>query len=223
MADIDVKLDFKNFSRYRRALDKAALQPILEKHVASRTKLIGLHAEKLVRKLIKASGVPPPNAALTAFIKGSSKPLVDHGQVFQSVTSQQQAWNQIFVGILRKDKNYNIAEALHDGKDIPVTDKMRTMFFYLWLASTGRYDPAKLTGRAAELWLRRPALGWFPLKEDTRIIKIPARPFIKQVFEGPELRGLAEKHWANAVREALFELTQGREYTSSYRKGLGGG
>ena len=47
--------------------------------------LLGLHAKTLVQKTIIA-GVDPPNAPSTIKRKGSSKPLIDHGQLYRSVS-----------------------------------------------------------------------------------------------------------------------------------------
>lgn len=46
--------------------------------------LLGLRAKTLVQRTIIA-GVDPPNAPSTIKRKGSSKPLIDHGQLYRSI------------------------------------------------------------------------------------------------------------------------------------------
>ncbi len=65
----------------RKVLEKVATRKLpLEKGLA----LIGERAAADVRRTV-TSGVPPPNAPSTIAAKGSSKPLVDTGQLLRSI------------------------------------------------------------------------------------------------------------------------------------------
>jgi hypothetical protein len=132
---------------------------------------------------------------------------VDKGDLWQAITSKQRRWDRVFVGLLQTDALFNIGRALHEGATIPVTKKMRAMFFYLWLASqqaqghrTGR--PVRLTGRAAELFDR--FKDWKPLRDTTTAIKIPPRPFIAEALND-DAKQKMKLNWANAVQAAIRE------------------
>jgi len=183
-------LSYANFSQKARTVFENA------------TEKVGLYGVKYVRQAIQESNFIP-NEPLTLALKGSSKPLVDTGHgIFQAITHQVVGPFTVFVGILRMSEDYNIATTLHDGAVIPVTDKMRGLFYILWLVSQGTVDESELEGRARELWDAMPG-GWKPLKQDTLAIYIPARPFIKQAFGKTELHEKAKQIWQTAVNEVL--------------------
>lgn len=186
---MEMALDAKKFDKNAKALLRKA------------SVLNGKLAEKRIRQAL-ASGDFAPNAALTIAIKGSTKPLVDQGQLFQFITSKVVRDTTVFVGILRTDEHYNIAVALHEGVTIRVTPAMRGLFFILWQASTGKFDPSKLTGRAAELFERMPD-GWRPLKDSTRSIVIPPRPFITRALAAADFKEKIKGNWRMALREAI--------------------
>jgi hypothetical protein len=178
------------------------------KYLRRATAINAKKAESMIRKNIQ-SGVSPPNKPLTMAIKGSSKPLVDTGQgIFQAVTSTLVNYKTAFVGVLRTSESFNIALALHEGTEIKVTDSMRGLFWLLWLVSTGAVPSESLTGRAADLWKRMPG-GWKPIRRSTKVIVIPSRPFIRQVFEDPKLSAFCLNNWHAAIRAAMTEVAKG--------------
>lgn len=146
-----------------------------------------------------------PNAALTSAIKRSSKPLVDSGHLFKSVTSVQTDWHTAEVGVLRGDPHVAIAEIVHEGRDIEVTQSMRALFAILAEASAGSIDPSRLTGRAQELFGRM-SKGWKALRPSTTHIKIPARPYLREVVEDPRVNLLCGKNWLTAISRATAGL-----------------
>jgi phage gpG-like protein len=202
-----VSIQFKNFDKFGKALNSTRFRSLLQKHVARATGRAARITQKAIRQEIK-SGVPPRQAALTAALKGSSKTLVDKGDLFQSISVDQKSWDQAFVGVHRKAGIYNIAEALHEGREIPVSQKMRALFFYLWLASMSANGmrtgpPPRLTGRAAQLFQQ--FKDWLPLKDSTRIIRIPARPFLRRAFAQADLQKRIQEEWRSAVDQAYRE------------------
>jgi len=104
------------------------------------------------------------NHPFTVALKGSSKPLIDKGDLIGNVTISPKLW-VTFVGILRGTQKkgssgkkvdlVNIAYMQENGYQIKVTDKMRG-----FLAFHGLY-----------------------LKETTTHLIVPPRPFIKPVFD----------------------------------------
>lgn len=188
---------------------QAMLKPGLAKKEVQKTvgKATGRNAQLLLKAIRKAiqSGNYAPNAALTVDIKGSSKALVDSGNLFQAITATQQSPTVAFVGILRTDEAFNVGVAIHEGFTTKVTEKMRGLFFILWLASQGSVPSGELTGRAKELFAR--FQGWKPLNEDTTEIRVPARRFIGDPFENSGLKRKIVVNWNNAVREGLIKAS----------------
>ena len=146
------------------------------------------------------------NAALTRAIKGSAKPLVDNSDLFKAVTSKTLGVFKVFAGVLRTEGVYNIAKTLHEGVDIPVTKKMRSLFYVLWLASQDAADGGSrlkgaVGGRAAELFAK--FQDWKPLGVNTAVIRIPARRFLQGITKDPQLRTSVEEGWSHAIQRAL--------------------
>ena len=161
-------------------------------------------AEREMRRVIRSCNFAA-NADLTVAIKRSSKPLVDRGELFQAVTSRLLTSTSGFVGIKRTDGKYNVAVALHNGRTIRVTAKMRGLFRVLWLASKGGI--IALTGAAAELFRRKPK-GWYPLSPRTKHIRLPARPFATMTFKSRDLKKRVKANWERAIQEFLKQAAR---------------
>lgn len=119
-----------------------------------------------------------PITALTASRKGSSKALIHHGDLMNAITYRvDEGKLQVFVGILRNTRGRNketgapymvdIADVHEFGRVIEVTPKMRRFF------------------------LREFGIA---LKPTTTHIYIPARPFLRPVFEAEKGNVLKEFH-----------------------------
>jgi len=203
-----ISLKLTGFAELKGALKGAKFKKALEKHVGRATGRSSKMLEREVRQAIKKGGFSR-NAALTTAIKHSSKPLVDKGDLWQAVKAEQPSWDLARIGVNYKHGAYDIAKLLHDGGDIPVTAKMRTMFFYLWLASLAKKGlhsgpPPILRGRAIELFARYQ--DWKPLKGSTRAIHIPPRGFLIEVAGKREIRQRVIDAWQKAVEAAFREV-----------------
>lgn len=110
--------------------------------------------------------------------KGSSRPLVDHGDMLNSVNVQFPSDLVAMVGVNRMsaDGKANIAAVQEFGATIGVTDKMRG-----YLARQGLH-----------------------LRRDTVAIVIPARPFVGPAWE--ESRDDVREIMGNSVRDELVKL-----------------
>ncbi len=135
---------------------------------------VGLAAVKALKKGM-TEGAPGgqkyvPNHPFTVARKGSSKPLINHGDLRNSITSRVIGGASVFVGVLRTTKGkdgqqmVNIA-AIHELGDgqggdlyIKVTSKMRA-----WLHAQGLH-----------------------LKRSTQYIRIPRRPTFEPVFKAEQ-------------------------------------
>lgn len=199
-------ITFTGFRQMTRALQTATAKAALEKHVAIGTGRALKKLEALVRQEVKR-GVKPANAALTIALKGSSKPLVNHGDLFGAVRGEQTAWNRGFVGINSKADAFDLAKTLHKGVRIKVTQRMRNLFRVLFFASKARREGTqmpKLSGRAAELFAMHK--DWYPLSQDTTVIRIPARPVITNALRSATAKEIAKKEWTDAVNRAIKEM-----------------
>lgn len=193
------------WKRFAKLLRPGKFQQSLEKHVGQASAKIAPRLAKAMRlELRKAS--TEKNTALTIAIKRSTKPLIDFADLFKAITAKKMAWDLVFGGVFRTSENFNIAVVLHNGKSIPVTAKMRGLFLVLAQASRaaaqGGVAP-QLTGRAAELFAR--FQNWLPLRPETRLIKIPARPFARQAIDDPGVQRMAIELWSQGVQRALEE------------------
>lgn len=191
----------KGLKRWRKALDARGFDEEARKRIRIATALNGKVVEAAMRKVLQ-SGRLRANAALTIAIKKSSKPLVDQGTLFQSITSQVVDDFTAFVGVLRSSPAYDLVQTLHEGVRIKVTQKMRGLFYMLWRASTGNIDSGRLTGRAAELWARMPG-GWFPLAASTKVIVIPPRRFILAAFRAKGVIDQCRRNWEKALDDTF--------------------
>ena len=162
------------------------------------TTLNAMLVKKAIRRKIQGR-IPPANSALTQAIKGSSKPLVDKGQLFQSITHRVISPFTAEVGIAKGNAYANIGAAVHEGAVIPVTPQMRGLFAVLANASRG--NSSGLTGRAAQLFARNK--DWKGLKKSTTSIKIPSRPFVKLAMADIALRNKLYANWQQALGGAI--------------------
>ncbi len=200
----------KGLKKLQVALSPPAASAEIKKHIKTANKLNGMIAVSEIRAEINKGGYAP-NKPLTVAMKGEDKPLIGvsagggGGQLFQAITWKAASWSTVFVGVLKTDGFYNIAYFLHEGGQIGVTDKMRAMFFYLWLASIGSITPDKLTGSAEDLWKIMPG-GWYPLKKGTSFILVQGRPFIQRAIEQRNFVAQVKKNWEQALAAAMKDI-----------------
>lgn len=186
------------FDRLRVILSPRRVKAAFRDEVRKATGRNALLVQAAIRRQI-SHGTFAKNSALMEAIKGGNAPLRDKGDLFNSVAVQVVSPTEAFVGILRKQAAYNIGVALHQGCVIRVSDRMRALFFLLFLASQGRAP--KLEGRAAELFAR--FKDWKPISWSTNTIVIPPRPFIRRALEDKSLKAKVAANWRMAVQDTL--------------------
>jgi hypothetical protein len=194
-------LEVTGFKKLKEKLRPRSFEKRLKREVKKATRRVGLLAERKIKTDIRQKKVKPSKlSGMTIAIKGSTKALVNSGQLLQSITSKVIAWDIVVVGVLKNKKVRDeatgavkdvimIARILHDGATIPVTPKMRRYFF--WLANA---DESPVQGKIS------------PLSMSTRVIRVPARPFMKGVLD-KTARKLYQKVWQGAVNKALAGKT----------------
>lgn len=202
-----IKFDKRGWVKLEAALDPAKMDATMKRHLRRASGLNGKLVQAAVRSEI-SGGKFAPNRPLTVALKGGrNEPLIGNSDLFNAITSKVIGDTQVFVGVLRTDDVYNIAVAIHDGREIGVTSAMRGLFFVLWQASVDPAQVAKLKGRAKDLWETMPG-GWKPLKPSTRAIIIPSRPFIKQAFKAVGLKKKVQDNWRMALQAAVREQSR---------------
>lgn len=203
------------WGKMKALLNPSVFTPTLNANILKATQFNALLLQKEIRSRIQDRKYAP-NASLTIMIKGSMNPLVDHGQLFLAITSHVIDYKTAMVGAFRTESAtsssvttgediINLLETLHDGAVIPVTDAMRHLFFLLWKYTTDNRDESKIDGRLLELFRRVKSRGVaiYPLKPSTTAIRIPPRPFIKDVFEDRDIVSQCRKNWARAIKAAV--------------------
>ena len=194
----------KGWQKYNNATEVARFKRKFARH---RKKAFDILAKEIIREIAE-NGKFAPNAPLTVYMKSGSTPLHDtNKKLFNSVTSRMDGPHNLFIGIPRSDNFFTKAVAVHEGTAIKVTPAMRQMFMALWLVSMGQQESGSLTGRAEEIWNRKPG-NYYPLSESTTVIKIPSRPFIEQAFSSPRTRAMMLKRFTDAVDKTIKELVR---------------
>jgi hypothetical protein len=200
----------KQWVKLRKILEVSTAKPNVEKALSKATSVNGLFVRREIRTNIRTAKYAldrPGNAPLTSFIKGSTKPLVDRGELFKAISSRKLNPTTVEVGVKKGSPHVDIAVVTHEGAIIPVTKKMRGLFARLADVSAGKRSPNTLTGRALELWERRPEQGgWKALKAGTTAIKIPKRPYIKEVVEHYDVRAHVFENWKQAAAAGLADV-----------------
>jgi hypothetical protein len=136
----------------------------------------GLALEADIKKRILSSQGMAPLHSFTIQQKKSSKPLIDDGDLVGSVHSGFLDEGTVYVGVNRKNlRGVNLALLHEKGARIKVTPRMRA-----YLAAKG-----------------------FRLKRSTKLLVIPARPYVKPAFEDFKEKGITKKLFKEAVQKTL--------------------
>lgn len=137
--------------------------------------------------------------------RGRTKSLLVYGDLKGSVKVKKAGSTEYFVGVHRSAKAKRTGRSLADvgainefgaaNFQIPVTQKMRSYFWFLHLKTRGAWRPG--SGR------RPPRFMIYPISPRKTVITmtIPARPFIRPVWEGEK-----EKTGDNIVQQTLVEI-----------------
>lgn len=138
----------------------------------------GLRLESMIKDRILSGKGMDPLHGFTIERKGSSKPLVDEGDLLGSVAMRFLEADTVFVGVHRKAADGTDVAAVHEreeGTRIKVTPRMRA-------------------------YLHRIGLH---LKPETDEIFIPGRPFVKPSYEDFKDKGIAKELFEDAVEKTL--------------------
>ena len=213
-------------------LDGNKFQRRLDMELRRANELIGKKFQRTARGLIRAA-VYAPNSPMTIILKGSSKPLLDRGDLYQAITYDVEGPYAVRVGVIKHRLKgadaLDVAWILHEGATINVAQhpKVRRK---MWAMLRERMAGiAKLSKPRREVVLAAAkGMGLGKKRRFTRkqiayliatgkisrpgpqykptsspIWTIPARPFIARPLSDPEFPAYALKCWERAVKRAL--------------------
>lgn len=207
-AAVQMKLTGK-WAKMRVILSPKRLAAATSVEVSRATEQNAMFTARAIRRYIKAAKVEA-NAAATIAMKGSSKPLVHTGQMFQSIKGSLINSTTALAGVLRTAKSEdgaelaNVAAILNEGATIPVTESMRGLFYALHTATTRGRGAVDASPRLDAILGARGGskeVIW-PLDEGTEEIDLPARPFFEDSIDSA-LKARIRKNWERAYQRAL--------------------
>ena len=146
---------------------------------------------------------------MTQIIKGSSRPLVDGGDLFQSITFQVRDWDNLRVGLIRQksgDQMVDLGTILHEGATID-TNKHPRVRKAVWAKvreglGAARHLNARRRRTVAAAGASLGTQG--TASANGGIWVIPARPFILDPLNESKFVRFVGKTWADAIQRALF-------------------
>lgn len=208
---------------FEKSLDPVAFKTRLDRNLLTAHRRMGRQFVRNSRRLIRA-GSYAPNSPITTIIKGSSKPLVDKGDLFQSITFDADS-RMVKVGLIRAKSSpsaVNLGITLHEGATIDVR-KHPQVRKRVWATVRDRLSPAQMAalgtksrrsaGRAAGKVGRkmtdRQRRAFFARQPKTSgsgkaIWRIPARPFLAKPLGEARFVRFVRDTWEDAVKISLF-------------------
>jgi hypothetical protein len=177
-------LVLRGWRKFRKAFDERRARRRLEDESVRRMREAVLFLRNEVLEYIDGEKHGVPNAPLTVLIKGSDRPLVDRGDLRQSITTEVLGSGGDVhgaVGILRRRRRRgkrisDVATSLHEGFTIRVTEKTRMAVF------------AELDRRLRGKKKRRAARAARAGGGGASTWRVRGRPFIREPLEANERR-----------------------------------
>ena len=194
------------------SLDPKAWNASLRRHVVKAHKLVGLAWQTTARRAIRR-GDYAANSPLTIILKGSSKPLVDGGDLFQALSFQVaqgggSSTTTLRMGIVRgrkgaNEERINVGHVLHEGAtiDVGANPQVRRKVWAMVGAKLRAAGALKQAQRESVL----KAAGVLGTGGGKSIWVIPPRPFITQPAQDGGFQKIAQKAYTQAVERALRE------------------
>lgn len=206
---VDVRLTGA-WSSFISAVDPKQVQGRLRTQMTIANKRIGRQFVAVAQRMIRAETYAP-NSPLTQILKGSSKPLVDRGDLMQGITFQVKAWDDLRVGLIRQrsgEDTVNLGIILHEGATIDTNKhpRVRRKVWAMVREALGASRMSALNARSRQTVRGAGgSLGTQGTSSSTGgIWVIPARPFILTPLNDPAFVKFVGNTWAEALEKALF-------------------
>ena len=183
---VAMDLELEGFDELSRALNPRVFMPNLRKFVRAENVKLSIVGKDTLRRAVKgSSGWAVANAALTVALKGSSKPLIDKGDLWGNINKTLVGSFEFIVGTKLVDHSgkHNLAWIIHEGTTIDVDEKVRKFFRAKSFETKGRIKP---------------------LKASTIRIVIPGRKYMEKAFiKDKKFTTLMLLGWRNAIDKAF--------------------
>lgn len=136
-------------------IDPAAFRHRLERHLTDANERIGYQWQSRARRLIRA-GAYAPNSPLTVMLKGSSRPLVRRGDLFQQLTFEPSGPYLLRVGVFKARAGpelVNVGLVLHEGAtiDLKAHPNVRKKVWALVREALGGFSSLNARSKASVL------------------------------------------------------------------------
>jgi hypothetical protein len=173
-----VGLKFRGFREFARAFDGLRARRRLETEQRRQMARAVALLRGDVIEYINTARHGVPNSPLTILIKGSSRPLVDRGDLRQGIATEvavSRARVHGAVGVLRRSRGRggrrltNVAAALHEGFTVRVTPEVRAAVFAEMTKRRGK-KVRVTSGGGARVW------------------RVRGRPFIREPLDDAKER-----------------------------------
>ena len=210
-----------------KSMDPASFKRRLAENVARANVRIGREFRRTAQGMIR-SGVYAPNSPMTVILKGSSKPLVDKGDLFQGISFELDGPYRVRLGVLKRavgQQVVNVGLVLHEGATIDVSahPQVRRKVWAMIRKAVGAERLASLNPKsrkavkaaAADLGIRatgRQRRGMFAALRAKGVLRastggtgrqvwvIPARPFLARPAMDPAFHKVILQHYSDAIR-----------------------
>lgn len=215
-----------------RTLDPNSFKRRLAHNLERAGHRVGREYVRIARGLIR-SAVYAPNSPITVILKGSSKPLVDKGDLFQGIGYELDGPYNLRMGLLKRrvgQQVVNVGLVLHEGATIDVSahPQVRRKVWAMVRKAVGADRLSKLNSRsakavkgaAAQLGIKatgRSRRGMFGAMKAAGTLQarpragtgrqvwvIPARPFLSTPAADPAFAKAIELHYGDAIRAAFM-------------------
>lgn len=172
----EMKIDPKKFTK------------AFEKRVKKATVDNCLYLVRKIKERILTTRSYAKNAPLTIMLKGSDRPLVDHGDMVKFISHELIDSFSAFVGARKSKKGVNIAEMLHEGGVYKMTPEQRQ---FIAIAIGIAMKKRGTEGKAV------------PESKHPGYVVIPSRPFIREVVWQKRVQTRIINRWKKAFQSTL--------------------
>lgn len=199
-----------DWDRMDRALNWAVFGPVLTARVRNANEAIGMKFRAMAVRKIRAKEYAP-NSPITIILKGSSTPLVHHGNLIKAISYKLQNPFELRVGVIKTEvgeEQVSIAQRLHDGFTMDMRNKPEERERLLAevgraMVSISERKPAQRKAMNAAATDMLFGLGGASGKPGIWVI--PGRPFLEAVLRDATFQGYVKERWTNAVEQAFRE------------------
>jgi len=192
-----IKIEWRGIDKMQKAMMPNYFKREFTKNLRPTMERIALRFRREIRERIRDKKYEE-NTPLTSFLKGSDTPLINKGDLWRQITYDlQNLGTMIVLGVKRrrirgKDIG-NIGAILHQGFVFKLTAESIKAIF------------AQMKKRLRRKVSRNGGSLLYPGK----VVFVPPRPFIKEVFEDSGMIEYVRQQWTNMVRS----ITNGMRLT----------